>query len=158
MQKWIILSIVVAIIVGVIVIMSNVNIETEYIPETEISETDLRKTIVTLYFQNKETKEMVKETRLIDSKELLLNPYEKMIEMLLTGPESADNENAIPQGTKLLKTSLENGVLIVTVSQEFLGNQTDENSINKSIEEISLTLRQFTEVTSVNVIVEGEIS
>ena len=45
-----------------------------------------------------------------------------------------------------------------SVSQEFLGNQTDENSINKSIEEISLTLRQFTEVTSVNVIVEGEIS
>ena len=71
MQKWIILVVVCVILILGTIIMMNVDIETEYVPETEIEDIELRKTIVTLYFNNTQTSELAKETRLIDSKELL---------------------------------------------------------------------------------------
>ena len=66
MQKWIILFVIFIILILTTIIVLNVDIETEYTPETEIEETELRKTIITLYFINKDTKEMVKESRLIE--------------------------------------------------------------------------------------------
>ena len=92
MQKWIILIVVFIIIVLSIFIISNVSVETEYTPETEIEDVELRKTIVTLYFKNKETGEMAKETRLIDSKDLLKNPYEELLNLLMQGPENSNYE------------------------------------------------------------------
>jgi uncharacterized alpha/beta hydrolase family protein len=75
MQKWIII-----IIIGVITMLGafivlNVDVETEYIPESEVEESQLRNTIVTLYYIDKETGDLAKENRLIDSKDLLKNPY-----------------------------------------------------------------------------------
>ena len=53
MQKWIILFVIFIILILTTIIVLNVDIETEYTPETEIEETELRKTIITLYFINK---------------------------------------------------------------------------------------------------------
>ena len=75
MQKWIILIVVAIIVIIGIFIALNVSIETEYVPETEIEEVELRKTIVTLYFKDKTSGDLTKETRLIDSKLLLREPY-----------------------------------------------------------------------------------
>ena len=58
------------------------DVETEYTPEGEIEEEEFRKTLVTLYFKNKETGEISSETKLIDSKELLLEPYSTLIQLL----------------------------------------------------------------------------
>lgn len=44
--------------------------ETEIVPEGEIENIDLRKTIISLYFQDKESKSLKIETRLIDAKDL----------------------------------------------------------------------------------------
>ena len=55
----------------------------EYTPEAEISEEQARQTIVTLYFQNKETKTLTTEARLVDIKDLMNTPYEKLMNLLI---------------------------------------------------------------------------
>ena len=49
----------------------------DYQPEEEISSEQMRQTIVSLYYKNKETGELMPEGRIIDSKELLNEPYKK---------------------------------------------------------------------------------
>ena len=90
MQKkfLIIIAIVISlIIIGVTVFILNKD-NSEIVPENEIENTDLRKTIISLYFQDKESKSLKVETRLIDSKNLLKTPYKTLIEMLISGPEN----------------------------------------------------------------------
>ena len=100
MQKWIILIVIcIILILGVIVVL-NIDIETEYVPETEVEETELRKTIITLYFYNKENREIAKETRLVDSKVLLKDPDNGLVCMLVNGPENPNSEKIIPENTK----------------------------------------------------------
>ena len=92
MQKWIILVVVCIIIIIGAVVALNCNVENEYVPEAEIEDKELRKTMVSLYFQDKISKELVKETRLIDSKNLLREPYQELLNMLIRGPENTNYE------------------------------------------------------------------
>lgn len=155
MQKWIILIIIsIIIIIGSIIIL-NVDIETEYVPEKEVSQKDLRKTLVTLYFRNKENGEIVKETRLIDSKKLLKEPYYELINMLILGPENQNLEKLIPDETKILECSFENGCVLINFSKEFIENGTDEVKKVQSIYTIYETLTELKEVTNINILVEG---
>ena len=55
----------------------------EYTPQEEISEEQSRQTIVTLYFQNKETEELMPEARMVDIKEMVNTPYDKLINLLI---------------------------------------------------------------------------
>ena len=59
----------------------------DYTPEEEISTKQMRETNITLYFIDNENK-IQTEKRLIDSVELLQNPYQKLISLLISGPES----------------------------------------------------------------------
>ena len=79
MQKWIIFIIVLIITVIGVFIVFNFEVETEYIPESEIEENEMRNTIISLYFIDKTNGEIVKENRMIDSKELLKNPYKTLV-------------------------------------------------------------------------------
>ena len=91
MNKKIIIAIIGVILIGVGVwyfLFYNKNTETEVneiIPEEEISEEQMRQTIVSLYFYNDTTKSLVPEGRLIDVKELVDKPYNKLIELLIQG-------------------------------------------------------------------------
>lgn len=159
MQKWIILCVIFIILILTTVIVLNVDIETEYTPETEIEETELRKTIISLYFQDKTTRELVKESRLIDSKELIINPYKEVINMLISGPENSNYERCISENAKVLETKLEGDCLIINFSNEFLEGVADETQKNKVIDSIYQSLKDFTEVNSVKILIEGnEIS
>ena len=158
MQKKIIIGIILLMIIGLgIFIYMNVNIETEYTPETEIEEQEYRNTVISLYFQNKATKELQIETRLIDSKELFKNPYTTLIDMLLTGPESDSLENSIPKETKLISTILEGECLVVNLSKEFIDCAKD-NIVEKmnSIYSIVNTVTELKEVSAVKLLIEGE--
>ena len=154
MQKWIILIIVCLILIIGTFIILNVDVETEYIPETEIEDVELRKTIVTLYFNEKETNEISKETRLIDSKVLLKNPYEELINMLINGPENPKLERLIPIETKVLDVKCEGGIVTINFSNEFKEN-IDEEKIQSIIESLNKTLTELTEVNGIKVLVEG---
>lgn len=158
MRKKIIIGIIfiMLVLIGVFIYM-NVSIETEYTPEAEIEDIEYRNTAISLYFQNKDTKELQIETRLIDSKELFKNPYTTLINMLLQGPETANLENSIPKETKLISTILEGDCLQVNLSKDFI-EQAKENAVEKmnSIYSIVNTLTELKEISSVKILIEGE--
>lgn len=156
MQKWIILIVVCIILVLGIVIVSNVSIETEYTPETEIEEVELRKTIVTLYFKDKESGELVKETQMIDSKELLKDPYGALIKLLLNGPQNSNYEKIIPENVTILDTNFENGCVTINFSKELENENIGQDIKEKIYTSINQTLRELKEVNSIRILIEGE--
>ncbi len=129
----------------------------EITPEEEISEEQLRQTIVTLYFVSNETNEIMPEARLIDIKEIIATPYEKLINLLIEGPKNEKAKKVIPEGTTLLKTFLEKDVITLDFSKEFLNyNKEDEKEKENLINTIVNTLTELTEINGVKIKIEGE--
>lgn len=128
----------------------------EYTPQEEISEEQSRQTIVSLYFPNKETKELEPEARLVDIKEILENPYEKIVNLLIEGPKDEGKERIIPENTKLLSSKLEGDCLTLTFSSDFLNyDKTDEKAKENLINSIVNTLTQLNEVNSIKILIDG---
>ena len=150
----IVLIIMASILLGIL-IYNNVNIETEYTPETEIKDTEYRNTAVSLYFQDKETKELKVETKLIDSKELLKNPYIKLITLLLEGPDNENFQNPIPNGTRLISVVQEGDVLIVDLSEEFLNCDESEAKTN-AIYSIVNTVTELKDISGVKFLINSK--
>ncbi len=163
-QKIIIIFIILLIIIlvgGVLGIkyVKNKNKDTiveEYTPEEEITSEQLRQTIVSLYFPEKETKELTPEARLVDIKELINNPYEKLMNLLMEGPKNDKLEKIIPEGTKILRIYMENDCLIIDMSSEFLNyNKEDKKVKNNIINSIVNTMTELTEVNQVKILING---
>ena len=138
-----------------VVINPENEISQEYTPQAEISDEDLRKTIVALYFAEKESGTLVQEGRLIDAKLLLENPYETLIQMLILGPEASSYEKLIPDGTMLNRVELKGEILEIDFTKDFL-NFTDEAHKQKAIESIQKTVSSLSEVNGIKIFVEGE--
>lgn len=128
----------------------------EYTPQEEITEEQERQTIVSLYFPTKETNELNPEARLIDIKEIINNPYEKLVHLLIEGPKNDKNKKIIPDGTKLNKTYLEGDCVVLDFSAEFL-NYAKENEKEKTnlINCIVNTLTELTEINKVKILIDG---
>ena len=129
----------------------------EYTPAQELSDDEIRKTIVSLYFKNIETNSLVAEAKCIDVKELYKEPYSYLINMLITGPESKKLESAIPEGTKVNSCTLKGNTLFVDLSKEFIDNAPsgiEEESI--IVYSIVNTLTELNEVSSVKFLINGE--
>ena len=129
----------------------------EIVPEEEISEEQMRQNIVSLYFYNPETKSLMPEGRLIDVKDLLDNPYQKLIGLLIEGPQNQSLTKTIPDGTKVNKIELKGDILYVDLSKEFIDNHkggVDEEKA--SIYSIVNTMTNLTEVNGVKILIEGE--
>ncbi len=128
----------------------------EYTPEEEVADNQLRQTIVSLYFPSKDSKEIVPEARLVDIKEIINNPYEKLFNLLIEGPKNEKEEKIIPEGTKILKTYMEDDCLVLDLSEEFLNyNKNDEKSKNNLINSIVNTMTELTEVNKVKILING---
>lgn len=131
----------------------------EYTPQEEISEEQSKQTIVSLYFLNKETKELVPEARLVNIKEIVNAPYDTLINLLIAGPKSEKQEKLIPNDTKLLKTFMEADTITLDFSAEFLNyDKTDEKGKENLINSIVNTLTQLTEVNKVKILIDGNPS
>lgn len=128
-------------------------VENEYTPEEEITDEQLRQTIVSLYFVNKETGNVEPEARLVDIRDILSNPYDKILDMLLDGPRSDKLETVIPNGTKVNKTFTEKDCLTIDFSEEFL--TLDDSKKDKLMKSIVNTMTELTEINSIKVLVEG---
>lgn len=139
------------------ILKKNSEIINEYIPEVEISDGELRKTFIKLYFLD-EQGEIKCEERLVDSKELLRNPYIALVGMLLEGPKDAKLKSAIPEGTKIIDAKLNKKCVTINLSKEFV-NGMEGNSIQKCkiIYTIVNTLTELNEVQSVKFLIEGEM-
>lgn len=138
----------------------NIQVETqieEVVPEEEISDEQLRTTIVTLYFKDKNTNELIPEARSIDVKEIMDDPYSKIINMLIEGPMNSNSETMIPSNTKLINVYLEGNMLIIDFSKEFLEIENmDKESQEIVLKSIQNTLIELKEVNNIRILIEGE--
>ena len=131
----------------------------EYTPQEEISEEQLRQTIVTLYFLSKDTKEITPEARLVDIKDIITNPYENLINLLIEEPKNEKNQKVIPDNTKLNKTYMEGDCSTLDFSQEILNyDKNDEKAKENMVNTIVNTLTELTEVNKVKILIDGNQS
>lgn len=128
---------------------------TEYIPQEEISEEQMRQTIISLYFKNENG--LIPEARLMDVKELINNPYEKIINMLIEGPKNENLQKTIPEGTKINKIEKQGENLIIDFSEEFILNHNGGEEEEKiTIQSIVNTVTELTEINGVKILIKGE--
>lgn len=128
----------------------------EYTPQEEISEEQMRKTMVNLYFYNNETGKLETEAKLIDAVDLLENPYGKLIQMLIDGPKSEKLKSLMPDDLKVIKTEIVGSCVTVDMSIEFLNYTEDQDLKNKMVNSIVNTLTELTEVESVKFLINGK--
>lgn len=130
--------------------------QNEIQPQEEVGNETMRQTIVTLYYQNKETKELMPEGRMVDSKTLLTDPYATLIGLLLEGPKSEKLQTVIPEGTRVLKAELKGDMVYLDLSKEFIDNHKGgQEAENITVYAIVNTLTQLNEVNSVKILING---
>lgn len=129
----------------------------EITPEEEISEEQERKTMISLYFKDKQTGELTKENRMIDVKVLADNPYQALLEMLIEGPKTENLQNTIPEGTEINNISINGECIHVDLSKEFINNhEGGSDNESKTIYSIVNTLTELNEVNFVRILIDGE--
>ena len=129
----------------------------EYVPEEEITEEQLRQSIVSLYFLDTQTNELVPEARLIDIKEMMSAPYEKLVNLLIEAPKSEKSVKLIPDNTRLLQNYLEGDCLVLDFSAEFLNyDKEDEKGKENLINSIVNTLTELSEINEVKILIDGK--
>lgn len=153
----IIIVLVIAIAITGILLWSNrsKNMEENVIqPQEEITDEQMRTALVTLYYMNKETKELTPEGKMIDVKKLLTDPYETLINLLIEQPKNEKLQSAIPNGTKVLGAELKGDVVYLDLSNEFIeNNSVEEKTI---INAIVNTLTELNEVNGVKILINGQ--
>ena len=136
---------------------NSTNESNEYIPEEEISDDEIRKTIVSIYFKNIETNTLVPESICIDVKELSDNPYIKLLNILASGPNNDKLESPLPEGTTINNAYLKGNTVYVDFSKEFIDNApTGVEEEGLLIYSIVNTLTELNEVNSVKILINGE--
>jgi len=156
----IILIVLILLFVGYLIINNIKNNEEniyEYTPEEEITGEQLRQTIITLYFLDPNTYELSPEARQIDAKELLDNPYEFLINLLIEGPKNENLLKLIPENTKLNSAQIKNNILYIDFSEDFI----KEQNLGKEQEELILksivnTVTELTEINKVAILIDGK--
>ena len=129
---------------------------TEYVPEEEINIAGMRQTIVSLYFNQKDTNTLVPEARNIDVKELTKDPYNTLVNLLIEGPKNERLEKVMPEGTKINKIEMKNGILNIDLSKEFIENHKGgAEAESRTVYAIVNTLSQLNEVEAVKILIDG---
>ncbi|MBR0350796.1 MAG: GerMN domain-containing protein [Clostridia bacterium] len=129
----------------------------EYTPQEEITEEQERMASVNIYFPNKEKNKLEIETKLVDIREMMNIPYEKIFNLLKAGPKKDNLEKIIPKNTKVLKAYLDKDCLVLDLSKDFLNYDMEkENAKNNLINSIVYSLTELNEVNSVKFLIEGK--
>jgi hypothetical protein len=155
MQKWIILGVVVVLAILTTLVVFNMEIETEYVPEEEVSSEDLRKTNVSLYFKNKTTNSIDKENILLDSKNLIKDPYNEIVTMLINRPEDENYVSVFPELTNMPEVTFEKGTVKVNFKADS-GLTNADVDINQIKTVLNDSLKQFSEVENVLLFVDSK--
>ena len=128
---------------------------TEYTPQEEISDEQMRETMVTLYFLNSETKELKSEGKLINASELLKNPYKKIAQLLIEGPNNSELANVFPENTRILDAKIEKHCVTLNFSEEILNFKDDVQKYN-IINSILNSLTELNEVDAIKILVNNK--
>lgn len=134
-----------------------INSTQEITPQEEISDEQLRNTIVSLYFINKDTGETEIESKLIDAKILLNNPYEELVKLWLAGASNEKLGNNCSKNVVLNSAKLEGECVTVDFSKHFIDEYAgDEEGKIKVVYCLVNTLTELTEVNYVRILIDGE--
>lgn len=129
----------------------------DYTPQEEISDAQMRKTIVSLYFKAADADELVTEARLLDAKLLLNDPYTLLLTLLIQGPQNSNSVQLIPANTIINKVELSGDVLTVDLSEAFVREfQGDDVQKRLAIYSMLNTLTQLNEVNKLRILINGE--
>ena len=131
------------------------SITQEITPEEEISENQLRETVVTLYFLDKESNTLKSEGKLIDSALLIQNPYKELVNLLIQGPKSQNLASVFPEKTQILDAYIKNNCVTLDFSEELLNFETEDQKYN-IVNSILNTLAQLNEVNSIEFLINNE--
>ena len=116
------------------------NITEEYIPQEEITE---------------ESNKILPEARLVDIKEIINDPYDKLVNMLIQGPKNEKYLKIIPENTKLNKCYMQNDILFLDFSKEILNyDKNKKDSKNLIIDSLVNTLTELTEVNGIKILID----
>lgn len=132
-------------------IENNVEIKNEIQPEEEIAEDQNYNTEIKLYYCDRESGILTAESKIIDSRNLLDNPYEYVLNILICGPENQNLINVIPKNTKINNTKLEKNTLLIDLTEDFLNS-----SGMDAIYSIVNTVTEFNEVNNVKFLIDGK--
>ena len=160
-KKNVIIALVIVILgVGIVLyccLHKNLNNVVEILPEEEISDEQYRKTMVSLYYKNKNTQKLMPEVQLIDVKLLINEPYVTLLNLLMEEPKNQNLQCVIPEGTRINKVELKSDILWVDFSKEFIENHPGGiEEENNTIYSIVNTLTELTEVNGVKILIENE--
>ncbi len=123
----------------------------------EADENFFRDTVdVTLYFLNEDSTQLVEETRTVTvfmSERL----EEKVLAMLIHGPEEEGHRASIPEGTKINEVLVQNGVCYVDLNEAFVRNQIAGEAMEYlTIYSIVNSLTRIYGVDSVQFLIDGQ--
>ena len=162
MKKKPIILIIVFIIIGILAyfLINNISITKnneymDYTPQEEISENQTRQTSINLYFLNPETNTLKSEGRVVNTNELLKNPYKLIVEKLIEGPENSKLQKVFPENARLIDANIQNNCVTLNFSEEFMNFKDDTQKYN-IINSILDSLTQLTEVDSIKILINNE--
>ncbi len=163
-KKKLILFFLLLVLIGVVAyfIINNITIsknENEsylnYTPQEEISDEQSRETSISLYFFNPETNQLKSEGKLVNTNDLLQNPYKFIVQKLIEGPSDNSLINVFPENTRLIEASLQNNCVTLNFSDDLL-NFKDEAQKFNIINSILNSLAQLNEVNSIKILINNE--
>ncbi len=126
-------------------------------PQEEISDEQMKQTIVTLYYQNKETKELMPEGRMVDINKMISDPYITLLNLLMEGPKNENLQSTIPSEAKILKAELKGDILYIDFSNEFIANHlSGAEAESASVYSIANTMTELNEINGVKILVNGK--
>lgn len=86
------------------------------------------------------------------------NSAEAAMNALLEGPTDGSSlVSSFPEGTQLLGVQVKSGMAYVNFSEQILANQGDKAAENAMIKAVTLTLKEFPEVSKTKIFVNGKI-
>lgn len=86
------------------------------------------------------------------------NSAEAAISALLEGPTDGSSlSSAFPEGTQLLGVEVNSGMAYVNFTEQILAKQGDKAAENKMIKAVTLTLKEFPEVSKAKIFINGKI-
>ncbi|MBE5805589.1 MAG: hypothetical protein E7313_02575 [Clostridiales bacterium] len=129
----------------------------EIVPEQEISDEQLRNTIISLYYINSETKEIEVENRMIDSKILLQNPYYELMKLWFSGPTNEKLTTFCTKNITINKIEIVEDCVNIDISSNFIDEYSGSTEdVLKVINCMVNTLTELTEVNCIKILINGE--
>lgn len=96
------------------------------------------------------------ESKLIDSAELLVNPYKKIVDLLLQGPYNSSLASPFPENTSVLDATILDNCVTIDFSENLLNFQ-DENQKLNIINSLLNSLTELNEVKSIKIVINNDV-